>query len=95
LEEFRNYEKKIKDQAKKGKTEEEPFITNRHPKVKKYIYTTKIKTKVKLSISIKDSEFPPETGLNPFLNKLKDDAHNITNLRLSQTIQAHNLPISS
>jgi hypothetical protein len=33
LEEFRNYEKKVKEQGKKGKTEEEPFITNRHPKV--------------------------------------------------------------
>lgn len=42
----------------------------------------------------KDSEFPPEDGLNPYLNKLKEDAHNITSLRLSQSIQAHNLPIS-
>ncbi|CAF0743006.1 unnamed protein product [Brachionus calyciflorus] len=43
----------------------------------------------------KDSEFPAETGLNPYLNRLKEDAHNLTNIRLSQTIQAHNLPISS
>ena len=43
----------------------------------------------------RDSEFPAETGLNPYLNKLKDEGHNINSLRLSQTIQAHNLPISS
>lgn len=43
----------------------------------------------------KDSEFPIENGLNPYLNRLKGDSHNVTNLRLSQSIQAHNLPISS
>jgi hypothetical protein len=43
----------------------------------------------------KDSEFPVETGLNPYLNRLKEDAHNLVNMRLTQTIQAHNLPISS
>jgi hypothetical protein len=43
----------------------------------------------------KDSEFPPETGLNPILNRLKEDAHNLTSFRLTQTIQAHNLPIST
>ena len=32
--------------------------------------------------------------LNPYLNKLKEESHNLTNLRLSQTIQAHGLPIS-
>lgn len=42
----------------------------------------------------KDSEFPVEDGLNPYLNRLKEDVHNITSLRLSQSIQAHNLPIS-
>ena len=80
------------------KKEEEPFINNRHPKVKKKSNTHKhihIQLAYSFNIQLKDSEFPPETGLNPYLNKLKDDAHNITNLRLSQTIQAHNLPISS
>lgn len=43
----------------------------------------------------KDSEFPVENGLNPYLNRLKGESHNVTNLRLSQSIQAHNLPISS
>lgn len=43
----------------------------------------------------KDSEFPVENGLNPYLNRLKGETHNVTNLRLSQSIQAHNLPISS
>ena len=33
LEEFRNYEKGIKNQVANAKKEEEPFITNRHPKV--------------------------------------------------------------
>lgn len=42
-----------------------------------------------------DSEFPPDTGLNPYLNRLKEDSHHISTLRLSQTIHAHNLPISS
>lgn len=42
----------------------------------------------------KDSEFPAENGLNPYLNRLKGESHNVTNLRLSQSIQAHNLPIS-
>jgi len=41
-----------------------------------------------------DSEFPAENGLNPYLNRLKGETHNVTNLRLSQSIQAHNLPIS-
>ncbi len=72
LQEHRNYEKIIKD-IKEQKSEQEPFITNRHPK---------------------DSEFPVENGLNPYLNRLKGESHNVTNLRLSQSIQAHNLPIS-
>jgi hypothetical protein len=42
----------------------------------------------------KDSEFPTEDGFNPYLNRLKEDGHNITNLRLSQSVQAHNMPIS-
>lgn len=44
---------------------------------------------------LKDSKFPSETGINPYLNKLKEDAHNLVNMRLTQTIQAHSLPISS
>ena len=46
LEEFRNYEKKIKEQGKKGKTEEEPFIINRHPKVKCNLKKMTIKQKL-------------------------------------------------
>jgi len=42
-----------------------------------------------------DSEFPSDNGVNPYLNKLKEDSHHVTSLRLTQSIQAHNLPISS
>jgi hypothetical protein len=53
LEEFRNYEKKVKEQGKKGKTEEEPFITNRHPKVICNLKKNNIKLKLNFLFILK------------------------------------------
>lgn len=43
----------------------------------------------------KDTEFPIDDGVNPYLNIIKEDIHHLSTLRLSHTVQAHGLPLSS
>ena len=43
---------------------------------------------------LKDTEFPIDDGVNPYLNIIKEDIHHLSTLRLSHTVQAHGLPLS-
>lgn len=96
LQEYREYEKSMKEKLMKDKSQLDSSTTDLKVKISRGKMLDLCDFLPKFDFDyLKDSKFPPETGINPYLNKLKEDAHNLVNMRLSQTIQAHSLPISS